>query len=232
VSDRILGSAARKAVIICLANHANHDSELTFPSVKRIAGEMELAESTVREALSWLRQQKLILQVAGPAQHRPATYRLNYAAFSALQQVEVCRPGLQQVAPDLQQVEGSISSPPPGGVRPPAGGPEQYLTKKRDGEQERTDVAASPAASRDQTLFVQALAILQGRIPREVYATWIQCAEVVGVSRNGTGIRMVLRGQNSFGTEKLREYQGELQRAVSEAASGEIADVAIEGERA
>ena len=77
VHERILGSAARKAVLLCLADHANPDGEMSYPSVNRIAQESELGESTVRKALAWLREHKLISQTAPAAQHRPATYRVS-----------------------------------------------------------------------------------------------------------------------------------------------------------
>jgi len=204
VSDRILGSSSRKAVVICLANHANIDSELTFPSVWRISQETELAESTVRECLAWLRERKLIIQVAGPAQHRPTTYRLNYGAFADLQQVEVCRPGLQVPAPDLQQAEATDPSPPAGGARPPAGGPEQYLTDS-EGEKPKETRAASRPPSRDQTLWVQVLAGLRLSLSRGAYDNWVRDSEVRSQrAENGRLILDVVVG-NDYAARHLIE---------------------------
>jgi len=122
VSDRVVGSAPRKAVLICLANHANPESELAFPRVARIMAETELAESTVRATLSWLRKSKLIIRVQGHSRYRPAAYVINTAAFASLPLVEV---KTLHNAPDLQVVD----------PRPPGGGP---TTEREPKEREKT----------------------------------------------------------------------------------------------
>jgi hypothetical protein len=154
VHERILGSAARKAVLLSLADHANPDGEMSFPSVNRIAQETEFGESTVRECLAWLRNARLITQTAPPCQHRPATYRVDLEVLAGLQLVEVYRPGLQQPA----------SRPPAGGARPPAGGPEPYLTvSEPSGERKK----AEPPIRGGRSLNPNRRAVLFHEFPRE-----------------------------------------------------------------
>jgi predicted transcriptional regulator len=52
--DQRTGSPTDKAVLLALANRANHDTGLCCPSVARIADETELGESTVKRALTRL----------------------------------------------------------------------------------------------------------------------------------------------------------------------------------
>jgi hypothetical protein len=86
---------------------------MAYPSVGRIAQETEFAESTVREALAWLRENEIVSQMLPPSQHRAATYRVNLEKLSDLQVVEVYQ---------------AAARPPAPGARPPAGGPEPSLT--------------------------------------------------------------------------------------------------------
>lgn len=51
-SSQHTGSASRKAVLLALANRANHDTGLCCPSVERISEETEIGERTVRQALA------------------------------------------------------------------------------------------------------------------------------------------------------------------------------------
>lgn len=53
-SGQTTGSPSRKAVLVALANRANHDTGLCCPSVETIAAETEMSERTVRRALAEL----------------------------------------------------------------------------------------------------------------------------------------------------------------------------------
>ncbi len=242
IFERIVGSAVEKAVLTCLGEHSDPDGKMSYPSVQRISLETELSESSVRSALSNLRRRKLIVQTHPPAGHRPATYRVNLEGLSDLQLVEVYRPGLQvlevqevevhQAAPDLQVVEGRPpgpgARPPGGGARPPGGGPEPSLTVLTVTEPSRTSAtSSSPNPSRDQTLFVQALALLRQRLPKAEFFTWIVDSEVASVVEEDGEVRMQLRAANHYGSEKLREHREAIEAAVSEVA-GRPASVSIE----
>jgi hypothetical protein len=140
VFERILGSAPRKAVLLCLAEHSNPDGEMAFPSVYRISQETELGETTVRAALSWLRKQRLIIQTHPAAQHRPPTYRVNLDILPDLPLVEVYRPSENLQA----EIPAEVARPPAGAAldsppslpglpllpsRPPAPAPEPSLNR-------------------------------------------------------------------------------------------------------
>jgi len=134
VFERIVGSAPRKAVLLCLAEHSNPDGEMAYPSVWRIGKETELAESTVRSALAWLRKQRLIIQTYPAAQHRPPTYRVNLDRLSDLPLVEVYRK------------EHQVSDLPLVALRPPAPGPEPSLNRPLEGARPKTGRAVRPDA--------------------------------------------------------------------------------------
>jgi len=136
VHERILGSSSRKAVLLCLADHADPDGDMAFPSAGRIAQESELGESTVRAALSWLRKRGLILQTAPAAAHRPTTYRVVLAVLRDLPLLEVYRQEVQEPAsrplaagaesaPDLQQLD------PNRPLREPSQEPPRESTSRR-----------------------------------------------------------------------------------------------------
>jgi len=114
VFERTLGSPTQKAVLLCLAEHANPDGEMSFPSVRRISLETELGESTVRKALSELRSRTLIFQAKPPCRHRPATYTVNLEALSGLPLVEVYHPDLsvEEPRPLPQSIQPSITEQP------------------------------------------------------------------------------------------------------------------------
>jgi hypothetical protein len=57
------GSASTKAVLLALANRANHDTGLCCPSMARIASELELSVRTVERATTALVEQGLIGRV-------------------------------------------------------------------------------------------------------------------------------------------------------------------------
>lgn len=59
-AQQTTGSATRKAVLLALANRANHDTGRCDPSVERICEETELAERSVRQALADLADTGLI----------------------------------------------------------------------------------------------------------------------------------------------------------------------------
>lgn len=166
IFERIVGNPVEKAVLTCLGEHANPDGEMSFPSVRRISLETEFSESSVRAALSKLRSKRLIIQTHGPAQHRPATYRVNLAALSDLQLVEVYRPGakpdLQEVEPDLQELA----------ARPPGAGPEPSLTN----EPPKNHYVIQP--SEPDTDWSRLSAHLRIEFPRPMFDTWIRDAQV------------------------------------------------------
>lgn len=60
--EQRVGSPTRKAVLVALANAANHHSGLCFPSISRLAHETELSERAVRKALADLCDQGLIVR--------------------------------------------------------------------------------------------------------------------------------------------------------------------------
>lgn len=140
VFERRIGSASRKAVLLCLAEHANPDGEMAFPSVARIAQETELGESTVRESLAWLRSERLITQTRRPGHHRPATYAVNLDRLEDLQLVEVYKEAdLQRAAPDLQQAASDLQLLE---SRPPTAGPEPSLNPSEEPSEEETQPSA------------------------------------------------------------------------------------------
>jgi hypothetical protein len=103
VFERVVGSAVEKAVLVCLAEHSNPDGEMSFPSARRISQETEFSERSVRAALATLRERRLIIQTHAAGQHRPATYRVNLLAVSALQLVQVyAEPGVQDAPSGVQ----------------------------------------------------------------------------------------------------------------------------------
>ncbi len=59
-SEQTTGSPTRKAVLLALANAANHHTGECFPAVERICEETELGDSAVRRALAALVEQGLI----------------------------------------------------------------------------------------------------------------------------------------------------------------------------
>lgn len=59
-AEQTTGSITRKAVLLSLANAANHHTGRCFPSVERIARETEASERTVRRALDELESAGLI----------------------------------------------------------------------------------------------------------------------------------------------------------------------------
>jgi hypothetical protein len=214
VFERIIGSATEKAVLTCLAEHSNPDGEMAFPSVWRISQETELAESTVRAALSNLRANQLIIQTRGPAQHKPATYRVNLDALADLQLVEVYRPGHAEPSPDLQEAEArppaGSARPLGGGVRPPAhsvrplgAGPEPLLTVLEPPEPSEEPAASPPPrTSKDQTPWIHALLALKKTLNKADYDTWVRDTEILSIS-NGS---VIIGARNSYGAEWLREH--------------------------
>ena len=59
-SAQTTGSPTRKAVLLALANRANHEDGLCYPSVELLAAETELSERAVRQALTDLAESGLI----------------------------------------------------------------------------------------------------------------------------------------------------------------------------
>lgn len=216
VFERIIGSPTEKAVLTCLAEHANPDGEMSFPSAERIHKETELGLSTVRAALSSLRSRRLIIQTRGPAQHRPATYRVNLEALSDLPLVEVYRPGYAEPAPDLQHpapsplaaggtpLAGGVRPPAPS-TRPPAAGPEPSVTvlepSIEPSEEPATFQPPTPN-SKDQTSWVMALVTLKRTVNRADYDTWLRDTEILSTS-NGS---VVIGARNIYGANWLRDH--------------------------
>lgn len=58
--DQEVGSPTEKAVLLALANRANHDTKECYPSVAAMAKETELGEATVRRALKALTDKDFI----------------------------------------------------------------------------------------------------------------------------------------------------------------------------
>src|SRR5262245_7442641 len=79
---------AAKAVLLALADKADHLGGEAYPSLARIAAETELCIRTVRRALDALQQQKLIRETAPPQQHKPRTWGIDLAAIEALVRVD------------------------------------------------------------------------------------------------------------------------------------------------
>ena len=126
------GNAAKKAVLLGLANHASADGSHCFPSVRRLAVYSELSESAVRTKLSELRSEGLIRVVKRASQHRPTEYAIDLRKLETmrdpdLQELEAWKTppisGDAQTSrskhPDLQQVAS----------RPPAAGPEPSVNR-------------------------------------------------------------------------------------------------------
>ena len=219
VFERTIGSPTEKAVLTCLAEHSNPDGEMSFPSVYRIHKETELGLSTVRAALSALRAKQLIIQTRGPAQHRPATYRVNLEALSDLPLVEVYRPGYAEPEPDLQHpapsplaaggrpLAGGVRPPAPS-TRPPAAGDEPLVTVSKEPSIEPSEEPAAfqpPTPSgNDQTPWVMALTKLQRKFDRAEFETWLRDTEILRIV-NGS---VVIGGRNTYGVHWLREHAG------------------------
>ena len=170
VFERIVGNPVEKAVLTCLGEHANPDGEMSFPSVRRISLETEFSESSVRAALSKLRDRRLMIQTHGPRQHRPATYRVNLDALSDLQLVEVYRPG---AAPDLQRVASDLQEP---SSRPPGAGPEPSLSNEPpinqgDGHQKAQTSSGNGTPPGDD--WPRVLDHLRIEFPRHLFESWI-----------------------------------------------------------
>ena len=128
--DRI-GAAPRKAVLLCLAEHAHKDSDGAFPGVARLAQEAEMDERTVRTALSSLRCERLIVETRPATQHEPTQYKINVQALSALPLVKVDHPDLSVDPPSNIQggprLHSDLSLHPP---RPEPTPPEPVLNRK------------------------------------------------------------------------------------------------------
>jgi len=139
VLDRHVGSAARKAVLLILAEHAHRDGTHAFPSVGTIVAETELRPSTVRQALSDLRggtekrpMPRLIVATKPAGRYRPTEYRIRLRALDKLP------PALQQPEaserPDLQQVE----------VMPPASGGHASSRRRAGLQQPEVEPSTEP----------------------------------------------------------------------------------------
>lgn len=207
IFERIVGSAAKKAVLLCLGEHANPDGEMSFPSVARICQETELGESTVREALAWLRKERLIIQTHGPAQHIPATYRVNLERLSDLQLVEVYRkPDLQVVGSGVQVLEPDLHQAASGvqllESRPPGGGPEPSLTVSMNRQEPSGTAVGDRPPAAPQTLWVQILGQLQRQFRKAEFETWLRDTQVV----SETDGELLVGTANSHALSWLQEH--------------------------
>lgn len=99
-----------KLILLRLADCADHDGKNAYPSVKTIASDCGLGESTVREHLAELRASGILAVQRRSSQHFPTIYAIK---------PDLQNPDLQN--PDLQQ---AVPRPPATGVRPPATGPD------------------------------------------------------------------------------------------------------------
>jgi len=118
------GSVSRKAVLLALANRANHDTGRCDPSVRRIADECEISENTVRACLKDLAAAGLIEVVQ--RKRDDGRSRTNHYSFP--------------MYATLQPLQGD--PPTVAGGYPPTVAPEPRSTKNLEGEPEALTVRA------------------------------------------------------------------------------------------
>jgi hypothetical protein len=74
----------------------------------------------------------------------------------------------------------------------------------------------APGASHDQTIYVQALAVLQRRLPKSEFATWVQPTSVVEQSIKDGILTVVLGPANSYAARALRQHLPAIEAALAE----------------
>ena len=81
-----LGSAARKAVALKLADHSNDDGTNVYPSVGRVARELEIADRTVQRILKQFVAEGLLVveELGGKGPRSTTHYRFDLQKLSAL----------------------------------------------------------------------------------------------------------------------------------------------------
>lgn len=107
-------------------------------------------------------------------------------------------------------------------VRKPDG-PSAYPSSSESNLQEKPEDSArpsdlAPGPSRDQTLYVQALAVLQGRLPKQEFVTWVQPTEVAEQSVKDGTLNVVLAANNPLHAKALRRHLPAIEKAMTEVA--------------
>lgn len=113
-----------------------------------------------------------------------------------------------------------VLHPQSGGATPPPVGHGKKERKKESGKKEESarPSGLAPVLAHDQTLYVQALALLAHRLPKAEFFTWVQPTAVSEQSLEGDTLRVVLAPANPFATAALRRHLPVIEQAVSEVA--------------
>lgn len=87
MSGKIMGSVydldlshVDQAVLMAMADHAEHDGTKVFPSVEYVAWKTSYSERTVQRSISRLRKAKILKLVRKARHHLPNEYRIDIAA--------------------------------------------------------------------------------------------------------------------------------------------------------
>ncbi len=145
-----IGNAAKKAVLVGLAEHAGPDGRNAYPSVERLAIYADLGESTVREKLAQLREEGLVFIIEDATHHKPTNYGIDLKRLRELEHPKIQELAARWPRPPISGGEETSSSrrskdgrpPAPGGLdkgdlqlpegRPPAPGKETSSSQQGD----------------------------------------------------------------------------------------------------
>lgn len=128
---------AEQAVMLALADHADHDGSSIHPSISRISWKTGYSERHIRRTMSDLRERGILVIVreAEPDRHRPTEYRFNWSKAQPKKPFNPPDRGVSRVPPDT-------TSPPDTSVR---GGGDS-------GDRSPPDIAVSPESSEQPSI--------------------------------------------------------------------------------
>jgi hypothetical protein len=140
------------------------------------------------------------------------THALLSGGFTPPQGEEVSAPG-GVTPPGLV-----VLHPQTGGATPP---PVGHGKKERKKESEKKEDSArpsglAPVSAHDQTLYVQALALLSRTLPKAEFVTWVQPTSVAEQALDGDVLRVVLAPANGYAAAAVRRHIPAIEAALKE----------------